>query len=244
MTQPGASAPPAARPAHPSHTSHTLGAVTALAVLAAAPALVMRASTAGRIHGAESARLEPAQAALVLGARVWPDGRPSRFLQERVEVGVRLYQRGLVSTLIMSGAGLNKEGLDEPAAMRSAARRLGVPDGDIVLDPHGWNTWASALGAVRLGVSSVIACSQEFHVPRAVWLCDRAGLAAQGAFAPVLPRRHTLLGYAREIPAAWKAAVDVRGAGARGAGAPAGDSPSSDSPSSDSPASDSPASGE
>lgn len=58
-------------------------------------------------------------------------------------------------------------------------------------------------------LSSVIVCSQEFHLPRALWLCRSVGLDAQGAYPPVLIREHSAFGYARELPATWKAALEI-----------------------------------
>lgn len=183
--------------------------LVALAAVAAAPQIVARAITWGELHRATSTSLRRADAGLVLGARVWPDGRPSLFLRQRVEVGVTLYERGLVSHLILTGAGHNREGLDETAAMKHTALELGVPAADLVTDPHGHDTRASARNARSAGVTSVIVCSQEFHLPRAVWLCRSAGLTAQGAFPQVGLRRHTALGYVREVPATWKAAGEI-----------------------------------
>jgi len=56
---------------------------------------------------------------------------------------------------------------------------------------------------------SVIVATQEFHLPRAVWLCQRLGLEAQGAYpAPVLTE-HTIRGHVRELGATGKAMVDL-----------------------------------
>ncbi len=182
----------------------------AAALALAAPQLVARATSAGRRHRADSARLRPADAALVLGARAWPDGRPSRFLRERVDTAAELYRRGLVGRLVLTGAGSNREGLDETEAMARAALEAGVPHEALVLDPSGHDTRASARGArERLGLRSVIVCTQEFHLPRAMWLCRSAGLDTQGAYPAVLPRRHTAIGYVRELPATWKAALEI-----------------------------------
>ena len=181
-----------------------------LAAAVAAPQAYARLTTRGERARATSGDLRPADAALVLGARVWEDGRPSLFLRQRVEAGVALYERGLVPRLILTGAGSNREGLDETEAMWRTAVDLGVPEEALTRDPDGHDTRASALNARdRLGLSSVIVCSQEFHLPRAMWLCRSVGLEAQGAFPAVLPRQHTLLGYARELPATWKAAVEI-----------------------------------
>lgn len=174
----------------------------------AAPQIAARVLTAGLIHPVSSGAFAPARAALVLGARVWEDGRPSLVLRQRVEVGVSLYQRGLVERIVMSGAGLNPEGLDETESMRGAAQDLGVPDEAIDLDPHGIDTASSARNASELG--SVIVCSQEFHLPRAVMLARLAGLDAQGAFPPLIAKPATFIGYGRELPATWKALREVR----------------------------------
>lgn len=176
----------------------------------AGPQVFARARAAGDIHPMTSDAFRPADAALVLGARVWADGRPSRFLRQRVEAGVALYEAGHVELLILTGAGHNREGLDETEAMFRTARTLGVPADVLVKDPYGHDTRASALNAWGVGASSAIVCSQEFHLPRAMWLCRSVGLDVQGAYPPILwDRWHTTRGYLREVPATWKAALEI-----------------------------------
>ncbi|WP_062379962.1 SanA/YdcF family protein [Demequina pelophila] len=184
-------------------------ALRVLAAAAAAPQAYARLRSHGSRHHVDSDAFRPADAALVLGARVWPDGRPSRFLRQRVEAGAALYHRGLVPLLVLTGAGSNREGLDETAAMARTARELGVPEEALVLDRSGHDTRASALNARERGLHSVIVCSQEFHVPRAMWLCRSTGLEVQGTFPDVLARRHTAIGYVRELPATWKAFGEI-----------------------------------
>lgn len=188
-----------------------LAALTGAAAAAlVAPQAYARASSLGDRHPVASDAFRRADAALVLGARVWPDGRPSRALRQRVATAATLYHRGLVEHLLLTGAGHNREGLDEPASMARAALELGVPESALLRDPSGHDTRASALNArEHLGVASVIVCTQEFHLPRAMWLCRTAGLQVQGAYPPVLPHRHTAVGYVREIPATWKAALEI-----------------------------------
>lgn len=188
--------------------------VGGVAALVLAPVLLTRVATVGSLHGVESDSVRPAEAALVLGARVWEDGRPSRFLRERVEAGVRLYERGLVPKIVMSGAARNREGLDEVESMVRTAVERGVPEADILRDGDGTNSRMSAVNAHReFGLTSVIVCTQEFHLPRAVWLCGVEGLEASGVFPPVHLRKHSLKGYVREVPATWKAML-IAGVGA------------------------------
>ncbi|WP_159450191.1 vancomycin high temperature exclusion protein [Demequina sp. NBRC 110056] len=185
-------------------------ALRLLAAAAAAPQAYARLSTRGERASALTGDFRTADAALVLGARVWEDGRPSLFLRQRVEAGAALYERGLVSRLVLTGAGNNREGLDETEAMERTALELGVPAAALTRDPFGHDTRASAQNARDgLGLTSVIVCSQEFHLPRAMWLCRSVGLDVQGAHPPVLLRTHTFTGYVRELPATWKAAVEI-----------------------------------
>ena len=174
------------------------------------PALTARLATVGARHPIASGSFHHADVALVLGARVWADGRPSRFLRERVVTGVRLYRRGLVDRIIVSGAQQDSSGHGEPAVMRRVAEAAGVPARDIVEDPLGVDTFSSCIRARDVyGVQSVIVATQEFHLPRAVWLCERLGLEAQGAFPPPIITEHTFRGHIRELGATGKAMLDL-----------------------------------
>lgn len=187
----------------------TAGTALALGAAVLTPTLLARATTASSVRRVD-ADFTPADAALVLGARAWEDGRPSRFLRERIETGVALFQRGIVSQLIMSGDGIHAHSHDEPAVMTRVAIEMGVPASAITADPRGVDTYSSAYRARHTyGITSVIAVSQEFHLPRAVWLCWRIGIAAEGAYPPVLVREHTAMGYVRESAATVKAMLDV-----------------------------------
>ncbi len=186
-----------------------LVAIVAIPTLVATPWAVVRVTTGSSTHPSD-ASFAHADAAVVLGARVHSDGRPSRFLRERIEVGVRLYLDGNVDRLIMSGDGQDSSGFGEPTIMRQVAEDLGVPPDAIVEDPLGVDTYSSCVNAQEtFGATSVIMVSQEFHVPRAVWVCDQIGLDAQGAYPPQRLTKSTIVGHAREVAADAKAMIDV-----------------------------------
>lgn len=186
-----------------------VAAVVLAPCLVAAPWAIVRVSTASAVHPAD-ATFTHADAAVVLGARVYADGRPSRFLRERVEVGVQLYLDGVVDRIIMSGDGTDSSGFGEPSVMRQVAEEMGVPAEAIVEDPLGVDTYSSCVNARdTFGAGSVIMVSQEFHVPRAVWVCDNIGLDAQGAYPPQRLTKSTVKGHAREVAADAKAMIDV-----------------------------------
>jgi SanA protein len=126
-------------------------------------------------------RTEPhAQAALVLGAFVGPDGRPSGMLEDRLVAAAALYRDGRVDKVLASGDHGRPE-YDEVNAMRRELVRLGVPDRDVFTDHAGFATLDSVVRARRVfGVHSAIVVTQPFHMPRALWLARRAGLTATG----------------------------------------------------------------
>ena len=198
-----------ARPRATARRRWITAAVVLVFIIALLPWTLIRLQTWTEV-GPAAGTFDHSDAALVLGARVYEDGTASPFLRERVATGVGLFKAGLVDRIIMSGDGEDSSGYGEPTVMRQIAEELGVPAGAIVEDPLGLDTYSSCARArSQLGVDSVIIATQEFHVSRAVSLCERAGLAVQGAYPPITLRKGTLIGNLREPIAAVKAWMDV-----------------------------------
>jgi vancomycin permeability regulator SanA len=176
--------------------------------IVAGPYLYVRLATVGDISG-PGGTPDHAEAALVLGAKVGDDGEPSVFLRERVDAGVDLWERGVVDVIVMSGA-TRDGGYDEPGAMLELALAHGVPESAIILDRDAPDTFASCANAAgTLGFESVVVVTQQFHVPRATWLCQQAGLDAQGYYPPIGRRAGTVTGNLRELGSDWKAVLNV-----------------------------------
>ncbi len=147
-----------------------------------------------------------AQAAIVPGALVHADGEMSQMLADRVRVGARLYLAGKVDRVIVSGDH-GAWAYDEPGTMRRALQRMGVPANAIFTDHAGFNTWATMKRARTIfGVESAIVVTQQFHLTRALYLADSAGLQAHGISADLHPYGNKgLQSTLREIPARVKA---------------------------------------
>jgi len=127
--------------------------------------------------------------AIVLGAGLTRSGEPTPALYDRVATAVDLYQRGLVSKLLLTGDNRSVY-YNEPEAMRRTALRLGVPDNDLVLDHAGLRTYDSCYRARDIfGVQRAIVVTQAFHLDRALYLCDAFGIDSLGVAAD--RRRYT-----------------------------------------------------
>jgi SanA protein len=129
------------------------------------------------------AKVPHAQAALVLGAQVYRDGRPSIMLRDRVNAAADLYRAGRVDKLLLSGDH-SRVDYDEVGTMRRLLLEQGIPARDIFTDHAGFDTWDSAQRARRVfDVSSAVVVTQGFHMARALYDARRAGLKATGFVA-------------------------------------------------------------
>lgn len=172
---------PAARPLRRllrSAAATALGLALALALLNGYVWL----STAAQRY--ERAAPPPARVAIIFGAGVRPDGRPSRMLADRVDAAIALYQAGRVQKLLMTGDN-SRADYDEVSAMRRYAVGRGVPERDITLDYAGFRTYDSCYRARAIfGVREAILVTQRYHLPRAVYTCQALGVAASGVGTP------------------------------------------------------------
>lgn len=150
--------------------------------------------------------LPDAQVALVLGAYVEPSGHMSQMLADRVQRAVQLWRTGKVQRILVSGDN-HTVSYDEPDTMRRALQAAGVPGRDIFTDHAGFDTWASMVRARTVfGVRSAIVVTQGFHMPRALYLAEQAGLVAHGLTADLHSYgRQGQLSSVREVLARVKA---------------------------------------
>jgi vancomycin permeability regulator SanA len=159
----------------------------ALGILAAAALVLLlaidisiRVELFGHLYP-DAASAPKAPVALILGAEVYADGRPSPALANRLDAGIELLRLGRVRTLLMSGG----NGTFEIDAMRAYAIAHGVAADEILLDAGGERTLASCVQARdAFAARRLIVVSQEEHMARAAYTCRRIGIDADGVVAP------------------------------------------------------------
>jgi len=148
-------------------------------------------------------------AALILGARVYGDGTVSPVLEDRLATGLRLYQEGKVSRLLVSGDH-GKDGYDEVNAMRAWLEARGVPPAHVFLDHAGFDTYSSVVRARDVfDARRVVVVTQRFHLPRALYIARELGLVADGEPADRRVYRGIVYSEAREIASRTRAFIDV-----------------------------------
>ena len=131
----------------------------------------------------EAAELEQADCILVLGCGVRPNGAPSLMLQDRLDMGLRIYELGAAPKLLMSGDHGTVD-YDEVNAMKDYAMAAGVASEDVFMDHAGFSTYESMYRARDVFcVQRVIIVSQKYHLYRAVYDARALGLEAWGVAA-------------------------------------------------------------
>ena len=162
----------------------------------------IRVSSSGETYSVGDVPAAPV--ALVLGAGLNADGTPSGYLAARLDTTQQLWAAGKIKAVLVSGDN-STSSHDEVDAMRDYLTARGVPANKVVRDYAGFDTYASCVRAKKIfGVQQAIVVTQAFHVPRALFLCEGAGIHVVGVAADQ-PGGYRISDTARELAAATKA---------------------------------------
>lgn len=124
-----------------------------------------------------------ADAILVLGASVKPDGSPSDILADRLEVACDLYKAGCAEKLIVSGDNRNTH-YNESDNMKKYCVENGVPYNAVLVDHAGYDTYASVYRTWYVyGAHDVMIVTQAYHLYRALMIAHLLGMKVQGVAA-------------------------------------------------------------
>lgn len=147
--------------------------------------------------------------AMIFGGGMKDTHSMSDMQEDRVLQGVMLYKSGKAKKLLMTGDDGTMR-VDEVDAMREYAIARGVPSDDVLVDPRGYTTYASCVRAGSVyGVTTTIAVSQSFHLPRIRYFCEHAGIRTFGLSADLRAYPNVWVGGLREVLARVKAWIWV-----------------------------------
>jgi SanA protein len=185
-------------------------AILLLSALGTAPWFLM-----GRLYGnsiySDPASVPAEPVAIVFGAGLWPGGGLSPILEDRVNRAIQLYESGKVKKILMSGDNRFVY-YNEPGNMALYAVKKGVPRSDVVIDYAGRRTYDTCYRARAIfGVSDAILVTQGFHMPRALFTCNKLGVRAIGVTSDQRQYSRSLYfrNHLREVLASARAFLDV-----------------------------------
>jgi SanA protein len=127
--------------------------------------------------------IEAYPVALVLGAAVSIDGKLSHYFLDRLDTAIILYEANQVSKILVSGQG-GRYSYNEIEPAKNYLLKNKVDPQDIFLDYNSKNTFASMYRAKNLyNVDEALIVSQNFHLPRALYLARRLKIDSLGCVA-------------------------------------------------------------
>lgn len=141
---------------------------------------------------------------MVLGCGIWPDGRPTLSLINRLDKAIEYYRDNPHVTLIVSGGQGADEPIPEAEAMAKYLIGAGVPESAIIKETRSTSTmenfrYSRALIGPNTGEPvKLVFVTSDFHVLRARILAKRNGFEAYAIPAPT-PSIIVLNSYLREF---------------------------------------------
>lgn len=117
--------------------------------------------------------------ALLLGtSKRTTGGGTNKYFKERIEAAAKLYHKGIISHIIVSGDNRTIY-YNEPRDMYKDLRALDIPVSAITLDFAGFRTLDSVVRSKEVfGQDELLIITQDFHCYRALFIADYYGIDA------------------------------------------------------------------
>lgn len=170
--------------------------------------LIISASAFNIIKFGLSARPEPSDCIIVLGCRVY-GAVPSPFLIERLNEGLRLYNKGYGKFIIVSGGKGTGEDVAEADAMRDYLLSKGFDSSKIITEDKSASTMQNLLYSREkmksYNLNTAVIVSNKYHLKRASLMARKLGIDASysGVFVST-HESYEILGFLRETLALLK----------------------------------------
>lgn len=130
----------------------------------------------------------PSDTIIILGAKLIGH-TPSTILRLRLDEGIKLYQEGYASRIIVSGGQGKDETISEAAGMQEYLINHGIPPKSILLDDQSVNTYQNLANSKVImekeGFQTAIIVSNSSHMRRSLIVAHNLGIQASGAPAPM-----------------------------------------------------------
>lgn len=158
------------------------------AVLGAAILLFAALCVQVRVLAHKKYEMRPCDCVIVLGARVWQDGRMSHTLLYRCERALALLRADDKLPVILSGGRGADEPCSEAEAMRGFFLENGVADHRLLMETQSGNTVENLAFSRKImadrGFSSAMIVTSDYHAARALRIAEDMGIRGCAVAAP------------------------------------------------------------
>lgn len=145
---------------------------------------------------------------IIFGAGI-RNGKPSKYLKDRLDAGIRLYKTGTVQRLLLSGDNGSRN-YDELKVMRDYCLSKNIRVDDIFLDFAGFDTYSTLYRAKEVfKVDRAVLISQNYHLDRAIYIGRSLGVDSFGYVADEGHYAGYRRNYLREVLATVNAFMEV-----------------------------------
>ena len=168
--------------------------------------LVVKGSTSGKIYDSpdDITLNKKVDCVIILGAGLQSNGQPSHMLEDRIKVGVEVFNTIDADYILMSGD-CSGEHYDEVGAMKKYAVNIGVDESVILLDGEGFSTYESISRLKEIyGFDNVVIITQKYHLYRALYIAEQYDIDAVGVSADLRTYRGQTYRNLREMVARVK----------------------------------------
>ncbi len=150
--------------------------------------------------------LDYADAVIILGAKVFDNGKLSPVLKDRVDLAIQVYREKKVKKILISGDNASKSH-NEIIPIYKYLKKYHIPSEDIFVDFAGFDTQDSMRRAKHnFQVEQLIIPTQARFMHRSVFLAKKYGIQVQGIITLYDYQPYLLFGWhAREDFASVKA---------------------------------------
>ncbi|NQV90047.1 YdcF family protein [Candidatus Uhrbacteria bacterium] len=147
---------------------------------------------------------------IVFGAGLTLQNTPSDALMDRLTIASEFFFADRIERILVSGDNHIQE-YNEPEVMRQTLIELfDIPEEAIFADYAGRRTYDTCRRAHDLwGIDHAILISQGYHLPRAIWTCEKLGIESTGLSATLQPYLKEIPYKIREVGAIYKAFIDL-----------------------------------
>jgi len=122
-------------------------------------------------------KIEAKEFAIVFGAKVYSDHTLSPVAEQRILAAIELFKLGKINKIFISGTNQSN---DEVIVLKQFALDKGIPDDKIIVDYFGFDTNDTCKHFSKFGYNEAVFLTQEFHLPRALYMCQRQEIKGQG----------------------------------------------------------------
>lgn len=149
-----------------------------------------------------------AKVALIFGAGI-RGNKPSRYLKDRLDAGIKLYKTNKVNKILLSGDN-GREEYDELTVMKLYCYENGVDTNKIYIDYAGFDSYSTMYRAKAIfKIDTAVLITQRYHLNRCLYIGKKLGIKVYGLSA----NRGIYKGYryyaVREYLSVCKAVLDI-----------------------------------